>query len=105
MDYFVPQYRLVITYDILTTDQQAYYQYVLWEFVPALRSMELPLLYAWHTAYGNYPIRQLEFGAQDWVTVQGVVHSPRFQSLENRLQSYTTNYHRKLIHFERRFQF
>lgn len=52
-----PEYKLLITYDILPGKQDSYYRYVLGEFVPTLRNMGVHMTSAWHTAYGKYPAR------------------------------------------------
>lgn len=101
----LPQYKLLITYDILSDKYEIYYRYVLGDFVPAVRELGLYLTYAWHVAYGDYPARQLEFICENREKVQEILTSTRWTRLEDRLKSYTTRYQRKLVHFEDRFQF
>ncbi|MBC8099339.1 MAG: hypothetical protein H7Y11_07840 [Armatimonadetes bacterium] len=100
-----PEYKVLIVYDILPDKYEPYYRYVLGEFVPALREMGLPMTFAWHVAYGEYPARQLEFICEDRYTLLAVLCSTRWTDLEQQLMTYTTHYQRKLVHFEDRFQF
>lgn len=101
----VPRYRLLMRYDIRPELYDAYYQYLVKEFVPALQSMELYMSGVWHTAYGPYPARQLEFVADNLDTLREVFHSERWEELENRLKSFTLRYERKLVRYRNRFQF
>lgn len=105
METITPRYKLLITYDILPDRQDAYYRYVLGEFVPALRIMGIHMTSAWHVAYGNYPQRQLVFVTESWDVLQTAMHSTRFQNLEDRLKTYTEHYNRKVVNYLDRFQF
>lgn len=101
----IPQYKLMLTYDIIPEAAEAYYRFTMGEFVPTLQNMGLFLLRAWHTAYGDYPVRQSEFVAEDLDTVREVLSSQEFQEMESALQEFVTNYNRKLVRFSDRFQF
>ena len=49
--------KMLISYDVVPELQQAYYEFVLGELIPSAQQMGLVLSEAWHTAYGDYPIR------------------------------------------------
>lgn len=100
-----PEYKLLISYDILPEKQEGYYRYVLGEFVPAMRTMGLHMVNAWHIAYGDYPSRQLEFSIETYDIWLKVSDNPRWKRLEERLQGYTESYSRKLIYYKAGFQF
>jgi hypothetical protein len=59
----------------------------------------------WHTAYGNYPLRLIVFVAEDAAHLNAVLRSDAWQELEERLQRYVTNYSRRVVNYEPRFQF
>jgi hypothetical protein len=101
----IPQYRLLMRYDIRLEMYEPYYQYVTNEFVPALQSMGLYMSAIWHTAYGEYPLRQVEFVTDNLDTVREVFQTERWHKLEAKLQSFTTHYERKLVRYQDRFQF
>lgn len=101
----IPKYKLMLTYDIAPEEEEAYYRFTLGEFVPSMQEMGLYLLRAWHTAYGNYPVRQSEFVAEELETIREALGSDEFIELEERLLRYVTNYHRKIVRFSDRFQF
>lgn len=101
----VPQYRLLMQYDIRLEMYEPYYQYITNEFVPALHNMGLYMYGVWHTAYGEYPLRQVEFVAESLDAVREVFLSDHWNELEEKLKSYTTHYERKLVKYQDRFQF
>lgn len=96
---------LLLTYDPLPERQEAYFRYVLGEFIPALEQIGLSMRGAWHTAYGPYPLRLASFAAPDIETLRGILASEVFQDLEARLQSYVVNYNRRIVPVRPGFQF
>jgi len=97
--------KLLLTYDPLPKHREEYFRYVLGEFVPALENLGLTLCEAWHTAYGQYPLRLTGFIAEDRETLETVLASPEFLELESRLQDFVINYRRKIVAKQPRFQF
>lgn len=104
METLLPRYKMLITYDIQLDKFELYYRYILGEFVPALRELGLHMTYAWHVPYGHYPARMIEFICENRQTLDAAMADPRWQALESRLQSYTTDYRRKVVYFADRFQ-
>ncbi|MBN1963235.1 MAG: hypothetical protein JW910_01225 [Anaerolineae bacterium] len=100
-----PRYNLMLTYDIAPDQEEAFYRFALSEFVPGMQSLGLYLIRAWHTIFGEYPIRQSEFVAENLDTIWTALESEKFVQLEERLLGYVSNYHRKVVHFSDRFQF
>ena len=96
---------LLLTYDPVPERQEAYFRYVLGEFVPTLERIGLSLQGTWHTAYGSYPLRLATFSAPDLTTLRGILASETFQRLETRLQDYVVNYNRRIAPVRRGFQF
>lgn len=102
----VPRYRLILRYDIQSNVMDAYYEFVMNEFIPSLQSMGLYMAGVWHTAYGSYPNRQVEFLGDSREVFREVFQSERWEILESKLQSFTYNYERKLVRYQQdRFQF
>ena len=100
------RYKLILAYDILPETQDLYYQFVLGEMVPAVQKMGLVMNGAWHTAYGEYPVRLVEFIGESHEKVQAVLRNPRWKNYERRLQVFVTNYSRKVVRLrEDQFQF
>lgn len=101
----VPRYKLLMCYDIRRNMNDRYYHYVMREFVPALQEMGIYVTQAWYTAYGEYPIRQVEYVVDNLDILHSAFASQEWQELEDRLQSYTTRYSRKIVPYRRGFQF
>lgn len=97
--------KMLLTYDPRPEEREAYFRYVLGEFVPALEQMGLKMSEAWHTAYGDYPLRLAGFIAADRETMDDVLASEAFGSLEARLQAFVVNYRRRVVPYAGRFQY
>ena len=97
--------KLLMAYDVVPELQQAYYEFVLGEMVPTAQSMGLVLSEAWHTAYGDYPIRLNGFVARDRPSLDRVLSSPEWQQVEEKLKRFVTGYHRKVVPYREGFQF
>jgi hypothetical protein len=106
MSAYPSRYKLILTYDIITEDQDVYFQFMLGEFVPMAQSLGVHMNGAWHTAYGPYPMRLVEFIANDLGTMQAALDHHLWQRMEDRLQHFVANYHRKVVRLrEDVFQF
>lgn len=97
--------KMLLTYDPLPERREAYFHYVLGEFVPGLEQMGLKMSEVWHTAYGEYPLRLAGFVAANRVTMDEVLTSEQFQEFETRLQEFVANYRRRVVPYHGRFQF
>lgn len=97
--------KLLLSYDPVPEREEAYFRYVLGEFVPALAQAGLPMCEAWLTAYGPYPLRLTGFLAADVNSLRRVLASPAFRELEARLQRYVRNYQRRIVPARPGFQF
>ena len=97
--------KLLLSYDPIPEHREAYFRFVLGEFVPTMEHLGLTMCDAWHTAYGAYPLRLNGFIARDMETLEHILASETFQELETRLKKYVSNYGRKIVTKGRRFQF
>lgn len=97
--------KLLLTYDPIPEKREEYFRYVLGEFVPLLEHLGLTMCETWHTAYGSYPLRLTGFVAADIDSLERIIESPDFRKLERRLQNYVTNYQRRIVPVNKRFQF
>ena len=97
--------KMLISYDVVPELQQAYYEFVLGEMVPSAQAMGLVLSEAWHTAYGDYPVRLNGFVAKDRAALDRILASPEWKQIEDKLKRFVTGYKRKLIPYREGFQF
>ena len=95
----VPEYTLLLRYDIRPEVQEVYFRYVLGEFAPALQERHLYLQDAWHVLYGDYPERQIEFITDDLDNIRKLLKSDQWADLEQRLIDFTTNYTRRITRY------
>lgn len=100
-----PNIQLVISFDPNPERREAYFHFYMCEFVPTLEMMGLCMCEAWHTAYGDHPLRLSCFLACDDRTVEQIVSSGEFIFLEKRLLTYVLNYHRCIVHRAYSFQY
>jgi hypothetical protein len=100
-----PKYKLLMTYDIKPGASDAYYQFIFQEFVPTLQSLGVYMTQAYHTAYGNYPVRHVEFVTEDIDTLQDLLNSEDWTKLKTKFDKFTTNYSHKIVEFREGFQF
>ena len=97
--------KMLISYDVVPELQQAYYEFVLGEMVPSAQALGLVLSEAWHTAYGDYPVRLNGFVAKDRAALDRILASSEWKQLEDKLKRFVTGYKRKLIPYREGFQF
>ena len=98
--------KLILTYDIVAETQDRYYQYMLGELVQAAEALGLHMSGAWHTAYGDYPVRLVEFIADNHDTLSSALAGSQWEQLESHLQKYVVNYKRKVVRLrDDQFQF
>ena len=101
-----PRFKLILTYDVQQDMQDTYLQFMLGEFVPAVQSLGLQMTGAWHTAYGQYPIRLIEFIGEDQAAIEAVLVTPLWNKMEARLLGFVANYSKKTLRVrEDQFQF
>lgn len=97
--------KLLMSYDVVPELQQAYYEFVLGEMIPTAQSMGLVLNEAWHTAYGQYPIRLNGFVAKDRPALDRILGSAEWRELEDKLRRFVHDYKRKIVPYREGFQF
>jgi hypothetical protein len=97
--------KLLLIFDPVPELQEAYFRYVLGEFVPTLEHLGLRMCEAWHTAYGAYPLRLTGFCAPDRTTMNNVLCSEDFKQLEEKLLKFVENYERRVVPMSAAFQF
>ncbi len=97
--------KLLVSYAISEHNSQAYYQFIIGEFLPKAQSLGLVLTDALHTAFGDYPDRLLSFAARDRATLKSILGQEDWRQMEEKLQSFVSDYRRKTVPYRDRFQF
>src|SRR5215208_3793677 len=91
------RYKLILTYDIEGDVQDNYFQFMVGEMVPAVQAQGLQMSGAWHTAFGEYPMRLVEFIAEDQDALEALLDTPLWSDMERRLRGFVTNYSKKMV--------
>lgn len=102
--HIIPRYKLMIFYDLLPGTDESYYNFIMNEMVPTAQEMGLHMFRVYHTLWGNCPLRQAEFVAEDLETIHAALNSERWQDMESTLLEHATNYQRKIVRFRPGFQ-
>lgn len=97
--------KLLLSYNIPAETQEEYLRFMINDFVPILSSLGLKNAGVWETAYGNYPIRLLVFVSESAKEMERALQSDKFVEMEKRLAKYVTDYTRRVVPFDARFQF
>ena len=101
----IPRYKLIVSYDIMPGNRDGYYQFVMGEFVPALQERRVYMTEAWHTAYGDRPLRLISFVSEDIDAMIDLLNSDQYAELEERLRVFVKNYRRQVVEYQKGFQF
>lgn len=98
-------FKLIMTWDIAPEREQEYFEFVVREFIPGVQRLGFELTDAWATIYGDQP--QIMVGATlpSLSSVQKVLLSSEWQSLNNQLQDFVKNYQQKVVQAQGGFQF
>jgi hypothetical protein len=96
--------KLLLTYDVLQERQQEYYQFVMGRYVPALQAMGFQMSEAWHTAYGDSPDRLVGFVCRDQETLQKLLDSDLWPTLNDELEEFVTGFSFKILPYKGGFQ-
>jgi hypothetical protein len=97
--------KLILNYNIRPDVARDYYEFVLGQYVPIMQQMGLEMREAWHTAYGDYPNRQIGFVTRDRDTMTAVIHGDDWESLNDQLLEYVDEFSYKVVPFKPTFQF
>jgi hypothetical protein len=97
--------KLMMTWDIVPEQEQAYYEFVLGEFIPGVQRLGFQPVEAWATIYGNYPQIQVGILADDLQGVQQILHSDGWKHLVDKLFTLVKNFSYKVVPARNGFQF
>ena len=98
-------YKLLLSYDVSPEHMQEYYRFMLGRYVPVMQAMGLEMSDAWHTAYGSFPDRLIGFVTSDEETIEEILSSDTWISLNEELQRFVTDFEYKIVPYEEGFQF
>ncbi|MCD6475605.1 MAG: hypothetical protein J7K85_04980 [Anaerolineaceae bacterium] len=97
--------KLILTWDILPEQEREYFEYVIREFLPGVQKLGLDLSDAWATVYGEQPQIQIGAVSDSVETIHGILTTPEWSELKEKLMVYVINYQQKVVNLRKGFQF
>ena len=97
--------KVLMTWDIDGERDQAYFEFVIGEFIPGVQRLGLQPAEAWATVYGSYPQIQVGLLANDADQARDVFDSEDWIVLQDRLFNYVKNFSYKVVPARGGFQF
>ncbi len=97
--------KVVLTWNLKRGNEQAYFEFVLGEYLAKVNQLGLVLTDAWLTAYGDHP-QMLVGGTMATLTkARHLLESNEWIDLENELLDYVDDYNIKVLDLKGGFQF
>jgi hypothetical protein len=96
--------KLLLSYHVNQEKQQEYHKFVMGRYLPALQSMGFQMSEAWHTAYGDAPNRLIGLVCNDETTMNELLSSDEWDSLNDQLEEFVSDLDYKLIPYRGGFQ-
>jgi len=97
--------KLLLSYNVLPETIQEYWQFVMGRYVPTMQAMGLQMFDAYQTTYGQQPNRLVLFVAADKETAMRAMRSETWDTLNDQLLEFVTDFDYKLVPFREKFQF
>jgi hypothetical protein len=89
--------KLLLSYHVNQEKQQEYHKFVMGRYLPALQSMGFQMSEAWHTAYGDAPNRLIGLVCNDETTMNELLSSDEWDSLNDQLEEFVSDLDYKFI--------
>lgn len=100
----VDEVKLLMTWDIQSGNEEAYFEFVIREYLPGMQRLGLPLSDAWLTMYGQRPRVMAEAKLPNLVEMQKIMREPDWEELTDKLLEYVDNFNYKIIRATPGFQ-
>lgn len=97
--------KLLLTYNVLPETIQEYWQFVMGRYVPTMQTMGLQMFDAYQTTYGDIPNRLVMFVAADKDTAIRAMDTDTWETLNDQLLEFVTDFSYKMAPFREKFQF
>ncbi|NDJ34248.1 MAG: hypothetical protein GYB64_06235 [Chloroflexi bacterium] len=89
--------KLLMTWDIRDGRDAEYFEFVVREWVPGITRLGLQPTEAWFTIYGDQPQVLTGAVAKDVKTLDRILESSEWSTLQARLDEYVENYDQKIV--------
>lgn len=89
--------KLLMTWDIKSGREEAYFEFVVKELVPGLIELGIQPLETWYTIYGDVPQILAGWVAEDRATMERALRSEDWSALHKSLLTFVDNFQRKIV--------
>lgn len=96
--------KLLMSWDIKTGREQAYFEFIVREFAPGLMRLGLQPTEAWYTVFGDGPQILTGGVTTDMDSMQRILSSDDWTDLRDKLLGYVTNFTYKVVPANGSFQ-
>lgn len=96
--------KLLMTWDILPGQEQAYIDFNAKEFVPRLMKLGLRPTDSWFTLFGDAPQVSVGWVSDDAEVIRRAIRSEEWTELREELDRFVTNFRYKIVPYTGLFQ-
>ncbi len=89
--------KLLMTWDIKSGREEAYFEFVVKELVPGLIELGIRPMEAWYTIYGDVPQILAGWVAEDQAIIEKALRSEDWSALQKGLLTLVDNFQRKIV--------
>ncbi|MDJ0756803.1 MAG: hypothetical protein QNJ45_24940 [Ardenticatenaceae bacterium] len=97
--------KILMTWNILPNREAEYSEFVVNEFIPRLNRLGLADLEFWYTRFGERPQIQASGVCPSVDQLNLIMNSEEWDSLQDLLSGYVSEYQHKMVKASRGFQF
>ncbi|MBX7214381.1 MAG: hypothetical protein K1X39_10265 [Thermoflexales bacterium] len=89
--------RLVLSWNIKTEEETAYFEFVTQELLPAMLRLGLHPVEAWVTVYGSGPQIIAPAEASDRATLDAILQGDEWAALREKLDRFVTDFRQRVV--------
>jgi hypothetical protein len=98
------QVKLLLSFDLRPGHENAYRRFIMEEFLPQAQALGLMPTDAWHTAYGEYPVRLIGFAAESLAGARAARATAEWREMMEKLEGYVLNLSVRVVPLRGGFQ-
>ena len=96
--------KILMSWDIKPGSESDYFEFIVREFAPGIMKLGIQPTEAWYTVFGDGPQILTGAVAEDLSTMQSILASGDWKSLQEKLFEYVVNFNFKIVRATGRFQ-
>jgi hypothetical protein len=96
--------KILMSWDIKPGAESDYFEFIVREFAPGIMKLGIQPTEAWYTVFGDGPQILTGAVAEDLSTMQSILASGDWKSLQDKLFEYVVNFNFKIVRATGRFQ-